>query len=166
MKKAYIKAGGIISILIALDQITKYIVATTMDLGQNIVVINGFFSISSHRNDGAAWGIFSGNMIFFYLITVFAIGLFYILLKDIDFKQKPFYSYAIILMTAGGLGNFIDRVLFQEVVDFINIDLFSYTTFPIFNIADICLVVGMILFAFDVLFEEVLHGKNNRESAE
>ena len=148
--------GGLIA-----DQITKYIVKTTMILGEKIVVIPGFFTITSHRNDGAAWGILGGNMIFFYIITVAALGLFYYLLKDADMNKKKFYSFAIFLMVSGGIGNFIDRALYQEVVDFIDVDIFSYTTFPIFNIADICLVVGMILFGIDLVLEEI-NGKNSR----
>lgn len=152
--------GGIIS-----DQVTKYIVKTSMALGEKIVVIPGFFTVTSHRNDGAAWGILGGNMIFFYLITIAALGLFYYLLKDADMKNKKFYSVAIFLMVSGGIGNFIDRLLFKQVVDFIDIDIFGYTSFPIFNIADMCLVVGMILFAIDLILEEI-NGKNHRNSAE
>lgn len=152
--------GGLIA-----DQITKYIVKTTMVLGEKIVVIPGFFSITSHRNDGAAWGIFSGNMIFFYLITIFAMALFYYLVKDADMNHKKFYSLAVFLMVSGGIGNFIDRALYQQVVDFIDVDIFSYTSFPIFNIADMCLVIGMILFAIDLILEEI-NGKNHRNSAE
>lgn len=161
MKKTIVFPSIIIVVLIALDQLTKQLVLRTMELGEEIVVIKNFFMITSHRNTGAAWGIFDGNMVFFYIITVIAGGLFYWLLKDANLKTKKLYTYGIILMIAGGIGNFIDRVLFQEVVDFINIDLWSYTTFPIFNIADICLVVGMFLFAGDILYEEGLQWKQS-----
>lgn len=150
----------VISGLLIVDQVTKYIVKTGMVLGEQIPVIPGFFTITSHRNTGAAWGMFGGNMLFLYAITIVALGLFFILLKDADIVKKPLYTLAIYLMFAGGIGNFIDRLLFQKVVDFIDVDLFSYTTFPIFNIADICLVVGMILFALDVLLEEFIWKKS------
>lgn len=156
MKKQYIILLAIVFVLVGLDQFTKYLIVQQLELGEQITVIPNFFTITSHRNTGAAWGIFSGNMTFFYLITLLAAGLFYFLLKDIDITKQKFYASGIILMIAGGIGNFIDRLFFQEVVDFIDIDLFSYTTFPIFNIADICLVVGMIIFALDVLLEDVL----------
>lgn len=162
MKKQFILILGIVLALIAFDQITKLLIVNNLVIGEKIVIIDNFFTITSHRNDGAAWGIFSGNMIFFYLITIFAIGLFYYLLKDINLNTQKLYASGLILMIAGGIGNFIDRVLHQEVVDFIDIDLFSYTTFPIFNIADICLVVGMILFALDVLIEEVFKWKKSQ----
>ncbi len=154
MKKQYLIALAIILTLVGLDQLTKYMIVQNLYLGERIVVIENFFTITSHRNSGAAWSILDGQMIVFYLITAFAAGLFYYLLKDVNYKEKLFYAIGINLMIAGGIGNFIDRLLFQEVVDFIDIDLWSYTTFPIFNIADICLVVGMIMFAIDVVLEE------------
>lgn len=162
MKKTLWIPSAIIALLLFIDQLTKYIVKTTIALGDEIVVIRNFFSITSHRNDGGPWGIFSGNMVFFYVITVLAFGLFYYLLKDIDIKTKKLYTAGVILMIAGGIGNFIDRVLFQEVVDFINVDLWSYTTFPIFNVADICLVAGMITFAVDIIIEDVLKWKQSK----
>lgn len=162
MKKTVIIPTIIIVILVALDQLTKQLVSRTMELGDEIIVIRNFFTITSHRNTGAAWGILDGNMVFFYIITVVAAFLFYWLLKDADLQKKKFYTYGVILMIAGGIGNFIDRLLFQEVIDFIDIDIWNYTTFPIFNIADICLVVGMILFALDILAEEGIKWKQSK----
>jgi signal peptidase II len=153
-RKPWIPAALIAGIVL-IDQFTKQLVLRTMELGENIVVIPGFFTITSHRNTGAAWGILDGNMTFFYAITVVSGVLFYLLWKDEEMKHKTLYTLGITLMVAGGIGNFIDRLLFQEVVDFFNVDLWSYTTFPIFNIADISLVVGMIAFAVDILWEEV-----------
>jgi signal peptidase II len=156
MKQKWLIPAGIILLIIAADQLTKQLVAQLMEEGDSIVIIKNFFAITSHRNTGAAWGIFDGNMTFFYIITVIAGILFYVLLNDADMKHKKLYTTGIILMIAGGIGNFIDRLLFQEVIDFMNVDLWSYTTFPIFNIADIALVVGMIAFAADIILEDVM----------
>ncbi len=165
-KKHYIISLWV-TVLVVLDQLTKlffqHLLLISKDPLQtdHIVVIKGFFQFSLHYNDGGAWGIFSGNMVMFYIITIIAFGFFYFLTKDVDFKTKKFYSISVILIIAGGIGNFIDRLLFQEVVDFLDFIIFGYD-FPTFNIADICLVVGVIMFAFDVLMEDVLHGKFNR----
>ena len=156
MKKSILVPGAIVFLIVALDQITKQLIARTMELGEEIVVIPNFITITYHRNTGAAWGILDGNMTFFYAITIVAGILFYYLLKDDDMKHKTFYQTGIILMIAGGIGNFIDRILYQEVIDFLDVDLGSYTTFPIFNVADIALVVGMIAFAIDILLEDVI----------
>lgn len=156
MKKQYLIIIGAILLFVGIDQLTKYLIVQNLTIGEDVVVIKNFFTVTSHRNSGAAWGILSGNMIFFYIITLLAGVLFYFLLKDTNLKTKKLYTAGIILMIAGGIGNFIDRLLFQEVVDFIDIDLFSYTSFPIFNVADMCLVVGVILFSLDIILEEVL----------
>ena len=156
MKKSIWLPALILAGVIALDQFTKQLVARTMELNEDIVVIRNFITITSHRNTGAAWGILDGNMTFFYAITVVAGILFYVLLNDDEMKHKTLYKTGILLMIAGGIGNFIDRLLYQEVIDFLDIDLWSYTTFPIFNVADIALVVGMIAFAVDILWEDVI----------
>jgi signal peptidase II len=161
-KKYYIVLAGVLG-LIGLDQITKKIFESILADGK-IVVIKGFFQFNLSYNDGAAWGILSGNMLVFYMITLVAFGLFYILLKDVNFQTKKLYSIAVILLIAGAIGNFIDRMVYKEVIDFIDFIIFGYD-FPIFNIADICLVIGMIMFGIDVLLEDVLHGKfKNRRS--
>jgi len=155
-KKYYIVLAGVLG-LIGLDQITKKIFESILADGK-IVVIKGFFQFNLSYNDGAAWGILSGNMLVFYMITLVAFGLFYILLKDVNFQTKKLYSIAVILLIAGAIGNFIDRMVYKEVIDFIDFIIFGYD-FPIFNIADICLVIGMIMFGIDVLLEYVLHVK-------
>jgi len=161
-KKYYIVLAGVLG-LIGLDQITKKIFESILADGK-IVIIKGFFQFNLSYNDGAAWGILSGNMLVFYMITLVAFGLFYILLKDVNFQTKKLYSIAVILLIAGAIGNFIDRMVYKEVIDFIDFIIFGYD-FPIFNIADICLVIGMIMFGIDVLLEDVLHGKfKNRRS--
>lgn len=165
MKKKYIYIGITVLLLVFLDQFTKYLIVNNLVLGENITFINNFITITSHRNNGAAWGIFSGNMAFFYGISVVAAVLFYILVKSEDFDKNKLYAIGVTLMIAGGIGNFIDRALFQEVVDFIDVDLWSYTTFPVFNVADMCLVVGMIAFALDVIIEEVKKWKNTKSQA-
>jgi signal peptidase II len=111
-KNLIILVVGILG-LVLLDQVTKQLIANNLEYAEQIVIIKGFFSITSHRNQGGAWGIFQGKMTFFYIVSVFSAFLFYFLGKDVDFKEKKFYSIAILLMIAGGIGNFIDRLLFQ-----------------------------------------------------
>ncbi len=148
-----------VSLIVLLDQITKQYIVKAMDYGESITVIKDFFYINSHRNTGGAWGILTGQMMIFYLVTLIAFVLFYYLIKEVDFKLKKLYSVAIILLIGGAIGNFIDRLLFKEVVDFLDFYIFGYD-FPIFNVADVSLVVGMFIFAYDILLEDVIHGKN------
>ncbi|MCJ1656555.1 signal peptidase II [Staphylococcus sp. NRL 16/872] len=143
-KKYYIGISLIIAIaILAIDQITKRIIATTMNIGDSYEVIPNFLNITSHRNNGAAWGILSGKMVFFYIITIIilvVLVLFYIK----EAKHNLFMQVAISLLFAGALGNFIDRLFNGEVVDFIDTNIFGYD-FPIFNIADSSLTIGVIL---------------------
>ncbi|MBP2240057.1 signal peptidase II [Cytobacillus eiseniae] len=138
--------------VIALDQLTKFLIVKKMELGESIEVIENFLYITSHRNRGAAWGILQGQMWFFYIITVIVIiGIVYYIQKAA--KGKMLLGISLGLMLGGAIGNFIDRVLRKEVVDFVNTYIFSYD-FPVFNIADSALVVGVAMLMIQMLLEE------------
>lgn len=160
MRKNYIIIGIWAALIVLVDQVTKQYIARSMELHDSIEVIKDFFYISSHQNEGAAWGILQGEMIVFFVITIIAFALFYYLVKEVDFKEKKMYSVAVVLLIAGAIGNFIDRILFGYVVDFLDFIIFGYD-FPTFNVADMALVIGVIIFAFDILKEDLFHAKNN-----
>lgn len=149
-KKFYVGISLIITLaIIIIDQISKWIIVKTMTIGDSYEIIPGFLNITSHRNDGAAWGILSGKMGFFYIITIVILVvliLFYI--KEAQYNL--FMQVAISLLFAGALGNFIDRVLNGEVVDFIDTYIFGYD-FPIFNVADSSLTIGVIFIIIALL---------------
>ena len=138
--------------VIALDQWTKWLIVKNMDLGESITIIENFLYITSHRNRGAAWGILEGQMWFFYVITVIVIiAIIYYMKKAA--KEGIFFRISLALMLGGAIGNFIDRIFRQEVVDFIHTYPFGYN-FPIFNIADSSLVIGVALLMIYMLLEE------------
>lgn len=144
-------------IIIGIDQLTKWIVKSKMELYEQIPIIENFFYFTSHRNSGAAWGILQGKMTFFYIVTVLVvIGIIYYMEKYA--RSYKLLAFSLSLILGGTLGNFIDRLLYQEVVDFLDFKIFSYD-FPIFNIADSALVVGVILVAILTLMEENKKGK-------
>ncbi|APH05330.1 signal peptidase II [Bacillus weihaiensis] len=150
----------IAAVIIAIDQITKWYIVKNMELGENIPVIENFLYITSHRNTGAAWGILAGQMWFFYIITAIVIvGLIYYIQKYA--RENKVMGLALGLMLGGAIGNFIDRLFRKEVVDFINTYIFSYN-FPIFNVADSALCVGVGLLFIHMLFFE---GKQEKEQA-
>lgn len=165
MKKKHIILLVGVALVVILDQITKQYIASSLELGERIKIIDNFFYITSHRNEGGAWGILYGEMTIFYIITSGAAVLFYFLGKDVDFTTKKFYSFAVLLMVAGGIGNFIDRLIFKEVIDFLDFYIFNYD-FPTFNVADIGLVVGVILFGIDIFWEDIINGKIKRKRRE
>ena len=125
-----------------IDQLTKKIITAIMNIGDSYEVIPHFLNITSHRNNGAAWGILSGKMGFFYIITLIILAVLIIFYIK-ETKYNAFMQVAISLLFAGALGNFIDRLFNGEVVDFIDTNIFGYD-FPIFNIADSSLTIGVI----------------------
>ncbi|MDT0679746.1 signal peptidase II [Staphylococcus chromogenes] len=152
MNKKYFLGISIFIIIVILlaDQLTKWLIVAQMTIGESFTVIPNFLAITSHRNDGAAWGILSGHMPFFYIITiVILIALIYFYIKEA--KGQFLMQFAISLLIAGALGNFIDRVLNGEVVDFIDTTIFGYD-FPIFNIADSSLTIGVIMLIIVLIF--------------
>ena len=139
-------------LIIAIDQLTKWLVVVNMELGESIPIIDGFFHLTSHRNSGAAWGILQGQMLFFYVITVlFILVAVYYMQKYAKNNKLLGISLGIIL--GGAIGNFIDRLFRKEVVDFLDFDIFSYN-FPIFNVADSALTVGVILVLIVTILDE------------
>ena len=143
-KKYYVGISLLVAFLIiVIDQVTKWIIASSMKIGDSYEVIPNFLNITSHRNNGAAWGILSGKMFFFYIITVIILIVF-VLFFIKEAQYNLFMQLAISLLFAGALGNFIDRLFNGEVVDFIDTNIFGYD-FPIFNVADSSLTIGVIL---------------------
>ena len=150
---------AIVAVTIIVDQLTKFLVVKYMTLGQSISVIDNFLYITTHRNEGAAWGILQGKMIFFYVVTLVVIGLVILWIRKLDIKKEKLLVIALSLILGGALGNFIDRVMYQHVVDFINTYIFGYD-FPIFNIADSALCIGVFLMAVDAILDIKRHSQS------
>lgn len=134
------------------DQLTKFLVMKYMTIGQSISVIDHFLYLTSHRNQGAAWGILQGKMVFFYVVTLFVIAMVVLWMRKLNVRKEKLLVIALSLILGGALGNLIDRVLYQQVTDFINVYLFGYD-FPIFNIADSALCIGVFLMGVDAVFD-------------
>jgi len=139
--------------IVILDQVTKLMILNNVQYAADIVVIPDFFSITHRLNTGAAWSVFEGQMTVFYLITIVALVIFGYYFKDIDFKSKKMYSLGISILIGGTIGNFIDRIRIQGVIDFLDFIIFGYD-FPVFNVADVALNVGIGLFMIAVILYE------------
>ena len=138
-------------ILVGIDQITKYLVTHNMELFSSIPVIQDVFEIHYIQNPGAAWGILANSYILFYIVTVivFILGVcFYI--QCARFKHFQDFRVLIVLILAGATGNFIDRIRFQYVIDFL---YFKLIDFPVFNVADCYVTIGFFCLAFLLLFK-------------
>lgn len=137
--------------VVALDQITKYAIEAQLSLGQSNEIIKGFFSLTYARNTGAAWSILTGQMTFFYIVSVIALVVMTYFLLKTD-KKENLQRIALALLIAGTLGNFIDRLMFQYVRDFLDFIIIGYD-FPIFNVADISLNVAIGLLILEAILE-------------
>ena len=142
----------LISIIVLLiDQITKLIVKNKISSGTIIKVIGNFFRLTYLENSGAAWSILEGKTIF--LIIISFVFLFYVInciKKDKRDTKINILSYSFII--GGIIGNMIDRIIYHRVIDFLSFKIFSYY-FPVFNIADSLIVIGVILFIIDTILE-------------
>ncbi|CAM4335117.1 MAG: signal peptidase II [Paenibacillus macerans] len=139
-------------IVFLIDQGTKYLIATGLTIGEQIPVIGNFFLITSHRNRGAAFSILQDQRWFFVTVTaVVVVGIIWYLIK-IKKQRNKLLPTALSLVLGGAVGNFLDRVVSGEVVDFLQFNFGSYT-FPIFNVADSCIVIGVALIILDSLLE-------------
>ncbi|KAA0770338.1 lipoprotein signal peptidase [Bacillus sp. BB51/4] len=143
--------------VIAIDQISKWLIVKNMELGTSIPIIDNVLYITSHRNRGAAWGILENKMWFFYIITVVFV-VFIVIYMQKYAKTDKLLGISLGLILGGAIGNFIDRVFRQEVVDFIHVYIFSYN-YPVFNIADSALCIGVVL----IIVQTLLEGKKTKE---
>lgn len=134
--------------IVIIDQISKYVIVQTMALSESIPLIEGVFHITSHRNRGAAFGILQDAIWLFIPMTVIIVVAIIWYMPRI--KQHKLSVLAFSLILGGAIGNFIDRLLHGEVVDFLD---FRLIHFPIFNVADSSIVIGVILLLLDTLRE-------------
>ncbi len=141
------------------DRVSKWLVVSKMELGQSIPLWEGVFHLTSHRNRGAAFGILQNQRAFFIVITlVVIVGIIWYLRKT--YKESKLVSWALALILGGAVGNFYDRVLTGEVVDFFD---FTLIHFPIFNIADSAIVIGVGLFVIDGVRDLLMNGRDRND---
>ena len=138
MKKLFISS----MFLIVLDFITKLLVVEF--LKADIVLVSNIIYLTFVTNTGTFWGLFSDINIFFIFLSLVILGLlFYIIIKKTKLNKINTYLYSLVI--SGIVGNLIDRIIRGYVVDFIGIKIFNYN-FPIFNFADLYIVIGVLLF--------------------
>ena len=135
-------------ICLIIDQITKILVIKILPLSGSIEIIKNFFYIIPTNNTGAAFSILIGQRIFLILITIAILAFLIQYIKKNKIERKiDIISFSFII--GGSLGNLIDRIIRGSVIDFISLKLGNYN-FPIFNIADTLIVVGVILLLIGV----------------
>ena len=140
----------LVILLVILDQVTKYFAQLHLGNGDSISIIDGVFKLHYLENTGAAFGMFQDKIIYFVIMTLIVMaGILFVYWKMPETKRYMPMKYTVILILAGALGNFIDRVRLNYVIDFLYFELID---FPIFNVADCYVTVGAILLIILFLF--------------
>ncbi len=131
----------LVILLLLIDQGSKGLMEAILT-GKSITVIPNFFSLVFVTNTGAAWSIMKGNTLFLIILGIIAIFSLIFVMPTI--KESIWKSISFTMLYAGIIGNLLDRAIFHYVKDFLKFTIFGYE-YPVFNFADIFIVVGAIL---------------------
>lgn len=149
----------LVLVLVIIDQITKYLTVTNIPLGETVPFIEGFMSFTFVKNTGAAFSILEGKMWLFYIVTIIAI-IVIVYFMQTEGKQSKLAAIGLSFLLAGAIGNFIDRLLHQYVVDMIQLE---FMDFAIFNLADTWITIGVVIFIIYLLFFDETDEKESVE---
>ena len=148
---------AIIAVVLIADLISKHFTTNYTDAK---TIIPHLINFKSSKNTGAAWGIFSGSTTGLIIVTFVAVALI-IVYAIWSKKQSYLFSTSISLIVSGAVGNLIDRLFFGYVRDFIQFDFWK--SFPIFNLADAALTIGVICLLIYYLIQIIKENKNKKE---
>lgn len=153
-------------LVVPLDQIAKMWIRSTLPLGAELPVWPGWLHFTHALNHGAAWGVLSGRRWLLIIVTIAVIGFIAALAREVWARGRV-AAAALGLILGGALGNMIDRIGRGAVTDFIDLDtpLRFLQTFPIFNIADAALTVGVALLIGQWLFEQLQAARAGEETS-
>jgi len=149
------------AILVFADQFTKWLATNKLMNKDPFVIIDNVleFNYLDGGNNGVAWGLFSGNITIFIILTIILLGIFVFIINKLDKLIKSelisaskaiILQLTIVILISGAIGNFIDRFINGYVVDFI---YFKLINFPLFNFADCCITVSVIFMFLLIIFK-------------
>jgi len=143
-------------LFVGIDQIIKAIVVNSLEVYESVKVIPNFFYLTLTRNDGAAFGIMSGGRWLFIFLGISVLIMFFkFMILDEKVSKFDFISYSLVI--GGIIGNLIDRIIHGYVIDYLDFYVFKYDA-PIFNFADMCIVIGTFMIIYTMFF-----GSDNNE---
>ncbi|MCT4508500.1 MAG: signal peptidase II [Tepidibacter sp.] len=134
--------------LVLLDQATKYYALNFLSKIGSISIIDNIFNLTYVENRGAAFGMLQ-NQKWFFVLVAFAVVSFIVYYLKTNKNMSRLYQVSLVLILAGAIGNLIDRIRLNFVVDF-----FDFIVWPVFNVADICVVIGGILLSYIIIFDK------------
>jgi len=152
----YLLSVLVIMAVVAIDQFTKNVIATTMHQGQSIPVLANVFHITYVGNPGAAFGMLAYRTQFFLVITVVVLAAFVFFYRRLG-NSRVLMRLSLALIVGGSLGNFVDRLRVGYVIDFLD-----FQVWPVFNVADMAICIGVALLCWEILRAPA---KTNNETA-
>ena len=148
--RTYVIGAVIAAAMIFLDQVTKLLAVSKLKNQDAFVILKGVFELHYLENRGAAFGILQNQRVVFVILTIiYLTAVFWFLHRCPKTGRYTLLHIIASVLTAGALGNFIDRLRLGYVVDFF---YFSLINFPVFNVADIFVVISFIGIAVSILF--------------
>lgn len=157
MNKKYLTTVIFAGVIIALDQISKILILSKFRLGESYMVVENLFNLTFVKNFGAAFGFLAQSHpqfreIFFLLMPPLAMIVIGFLLKNVDQRDKV-QVLALSSILGGAIGNYIDRLRFRYVVDFLDFHWYNQYSWPAFNIADSAIVIGVGVLMIQMFLE-------------
>lgn len=142
------KIQSIIFLSLILDQISKIVINTNLKENGSIKILGSFFKLTNVFNEGAAFSLFDGSKVFLIIVSIISILFLLYMMKD--FKDSKLNNMAFGLIYGGILGNLIDRLFLGYVRDFLDFNIFGFH-YPVFNLADSFIVIGIIILIIDLI---------------
>lgn len=134
-------------LIIIIDQLSKYFIDTSLNLYESIPLVKNILHITYVQNTGAAFSILQGKTLFFSFVSIFIITfIVYIVFKTPITKKS--HRWVLSAIVGGAIGNLIDRIRFGYVIDFID-----FRIWPVFNIADCAIVIGVVFLVYIIAFD-------------
>lgn len=168
IERKYLILLSLAGLIIAVDQATKLYVHSHFRLGESIPVINDFFSLTYVRNKGAAFGMLGDanetfRNIFFLTMPPVALVIVLGILRSVPSSDK-LQVFALSSIFAGAIGNYIDRLRFRYVIDFLDFHIADHYAWPAFNVADSAIVIGVGILMY-LLYKEARESKAAAKTA-
>jgi signal peptidase II len=157
VRRAHVVLLGAVTLpLIILDQLTKAMVRARMEVGESIPIVPGWLDLTYTENPGAAFSLFANlpaewRAGFLITLSIVAIVVLAVLLARSE--RVSLMSFALALVLAGAAGNLIDRARFGRVVDFVRVHYYDVWSYPVFNVADSAISIGVALIILAMLLE-------------
>jgi signal peptidase II len=165
----YLILAVVSALIVSIDQVTKVYIHTHFQLGEMIQVIQDFFNITYVRNTGAAWGILRNTPdtfrnLFFLSMPPIAMIFIFGILRNLPSSDR-LQILALSMIFGGAIGNYVDRLRFGYVIDFLDFHWKNYYTYPAFNVADSAIVSGVTILILIMLRQYAEEQKTAKHKA-